>query len=174
MCVTIFAGSRLDYEARYAAPRELPKDFGHTSKSEYDSRRTVMMVQEADPVAIVMALDEAVNAGRLEAALALFSDEAVATFPGLPEPNRFAGKEQIRSWLQSDISEGIHVDASERQAQGERVTWTGRISLAAWRERGIAPIEGMAEAIVRDSRIVSFTYAVSPESLVRMQQASIS
>lgn len=32
MCVTIFAGSRLDYAARYAAPRELPKDFCHTSK----------------------------------------------------------------------------------------------------------------------------------------------
>ncbi len=52
-----------------------------------------------------MALDEVLNAGRLETALVLFSDEAVATFLGLPEPNRFAGKEQIRSWLQSDISE---------------------------------------------------------------------
>jgi hypothetical protein len=121
-----------------------------------------------------MALDEAVNAWRLEAALALFGDDAVASFPGQPEPNRFAGKEQIRSWLQSDISEGIHVEASERQAQGERVTWTGRISLAAWRERGIPPIEGQAEAIVRDGRIVSFTYAVSPESLARLQQASVS
>jgi ketosteroid isomerase-like protein len=173
MCVTIFAGSRLDYEARYAAPRELPKDFGHTSKSEHDRRRTAMTVQEPDVVAFVTALDEAVNAGRLEAALALFSDDAVATFPSQPEPNRFAGKEQIRNWLQSDISEGIHVESSERQADGERVVWTGRISLAAWRERGIAPIEGKGEAIIRDDRIVSFTYAVLPESLARMQQASL-
>jgi hypothetical protein len=133
-----------------------------------------MTAQEGGPMEVVTALDEAVNAGRLEAALALFGDDAVATFPGQPEPNRLAGKEHIRNWLQSDISEGIHVESSERQAGGERVTWTGQISLAAWRERGIAPIEGQAEAIVRDGRIVSFTYAVSPELLARMQQAGIS
>jgi ketosteroid isomerase-like protein len=133
-----------------------------------------MTVQEADPVAIVMALDEAVNAGRLEAALALFSDDAVVTFPSQPEPNRFAGKEQIRNWLQSEISEGIYMEAGEWQAEGERVMWTGRISLAAWREQGIAPLEGHAEAIVRGGQIVSFMYAVSPESLARMQQAGLS
>ena len=133
-----------------------------------------MTAQEVNPMAVVTALDEAVNAGRLEAALALFGDDAVVTFPSQPEPNRFAGKEQIRNWLQSDISEGIHVESSERQADGERVVWTGRISLAAWRERGILPIEGQAEAIVRDGQIVSFTYAVSPESLARMQQAGLS
>ena len=133
-----------------------------------------MTAQERDPMAVATALDEAVNAGRLETALALFSDDAVVTFPSQPEPNRFAGKEQIRNWLQSDISEGIHVESSERQADGERMVWTGRISLAAWREQGIAPIEGQAEAIVRAGRIVSFTYAVSPESLARMQQAGIS
>jgi len=133
-----------------------------------------MTAQEGDPMAVAMALDEAMNAGRLETALALFSDDAVVIFPSQPEPNRFAGKEQIRNWLQSDISEGIHVESGERRANGERVTWTGQISLAAWRERGIAPIEGQAEAIVRDGQIVSFMYAVSPESLARMQQASLS
>ena len=133
-----------------------------------------MMAQEVDPMAVAAALDEAVNAGRLEDALALFGDDAVASFPSQPEPNRFAGTEQIRSWLQSDISEDISVEAIERHADGDRVMWTGRISLAGWRERGIASLEGQAEAIVRDGRIVSFTYAVLPESLARMQQARVS
>ena len=125
-------------------------------------------MQQSDAVAVVTAFDAAVNAGRLEQALALLSTDAVAEFPGQPEPNRFSGAGQIRSWLQSDISEGIRVEASGRVAQGERVTWTGLMSLAAWREQGIAPVEGHAEAIVRNGRIVSFSYAVSPESLARL------
>jgi hypothetical protein len=31
--------------------------------------------------------------------------------------------------------------------------------------------EGRAEAIVRDGRVVSFTYTLSPESLARLRQA---
>jgi ketosteroid isomerase-like protein len=130
-----------------------------------------MQVQQADPIAVVTALDEALNAGRLESALALFGGDAAVTFPGQPEPNRFVGKEQIRGWLQSDISEGIHVEA--RVAGGGRAGNVDGAPVAGGRrERGITLLKGQAAAVVRDGRIVSFTYAVSPGGPGRTNEAS--
>jgi len=122
--------------------------------------------QAKDPLLVILAFNDAVNAHDVDAALAFFADDAVATVGG-PPPN--VGKEQIRTWLQADIADNIHVESRNYQVVGDKVTWIGKVSVDSLRNIGVSFIEGPAEAVVQGGKIKSFTYILNQESLAKLE-----
>jgi LPXTG-motif cell wall-anchored protein len=130
----------------------------------------VASAQTADPVAVVTAFGEALNAGDGATALGLFADDAVVRTPG---GGVYTGKQQIGAYAQALIAQHYHAEVDRRDVQvaGERVISRGKVWLDEWRQLGIAPLESIAEAVVRDGKIVSLMGSFTPESAAKLQAA---
>jgi hypothetical protein len=127
-----------------------------------------------DPLSVVDTLDASLNAGDVDAALALFSADAqVHQTPPQPGTNgAYQGTDGVRTFLQSIVAQHIQFElAAPRQVDGERVTWTNNTSIDPWRKLGIAPLQGQGDATVRDGQIVSLTIALTPDSMQKLQAA---
>lgn len=126
--------------------------------------------QGADPLSVVNAFNAASIARDVDAELALFADDATASFPGQPEPNFFKGKEEIRKWLETDTGNNIHLEVSNLKVVGNKVTWNAVVSDDELRKLGVA-LEGSAEATVENGKIKAFTFAISAESVAKLNAA---
>ncbi len=116
-------------------------------------------------------LDTALNAGNVDAAAALFSDDAAVTDPfgGAAQ-----GKEQVRSWLTGLVTRKFHADSGVRQDTGDgSVRWVSSIADDRLRALKIAPLEATGIATVRGGKIVSFTPRLSAASQLKLRDAVI-
>jgi hypothetical protein len=123
--------------------------------------------QAMDALSVLRAFDTAMNAHDVEAALALFADEAVFNAPS----GSFRGRGQIRGYLQSLVTRNYRSEELQTQVAGDRVTSRARVFLDEFRTLGIAPLEAMAEVVVEGGQIRTFTAGFTPESLARLQAA---
>ncbi len=123
--------------------------------------------QTPDPVAVVKASLDAVNRGDVEAALALFADDATFRRP----PDSWTGTEQLRAMLQADVAIHSHIEASNFQLAGDQVTYTFKGSNDRFRSLGIDSIEGTTTVTVQGGKVTLVTTLPSPESRARIQAA---
>jgi len=80
----------------------------------------------ADPAAVMDAYTTAINAGDVEAALALVADDAVYDRPG----GTYNGKEEIRGFVQDLVDRHVHVElVGERTVNGDTVTWVSHVTI---------------------------------------------
>jgi ketosteroid isomerase-like protein len=126
--------------------------------------------QAADPETVFNLFHSAVNAHDVDAALALFADDAVVQFPNQPPPNVFRGKTEIRAWLQGDADQHIQVKTEQVKVAGDRLTWIGKVDTDDVRALGIT-IEGPAEAVIQGGKITSFAFTLSDATLAKLQAA---
>jgi ketosteroid isomerase-like protein len=124
--------------------------------------------QADDPAAVFHAFNTAVNAHDVEAALALFADDAVVQFPNQPPPNTYRGTAEIRAWLQADAGQNISVQTEQVQVEGDRVSCLGKVDIDSLRPLGIT-LTGPAEAVVQGGKITSFTFTLNDDTLARLQ-----
>lgn len=131
-----------------------------------------------DPVRVIKDLDAAWNAHDAEGVLALFTDDAIVRInPALPgEPAAYTGKEEIRDFVQrhqpgSQVESRDHQAAGHQEGVGDRVIWESFVSSERFRGLGVDPAEGMAEAILKGSKIEFFTLSLSQETLAEMREA---
>jgi ketosteroid isomerase-like protein len=132
------------------------------------------MTTPTDPVAVILAMNDLCNAGDLEGVLALFSDDAVLRNlppPDPPEIGLLNGIQEIRAWFAPQIQHHLHVISQNYQTAGDTVTWDTTISEDTLRAVGIDSLEVMAEAIVQDGKITSFSITPTPESLRKFEEA---
>jgi hypothetical protein len=76
----------------------------------------------ADPAAVVAAYEMARNQRDIDGALSFFADDATVS----QRSTNFAGKDEIRKFLDSVSVRSRFVVVSERRTSGNRVTWTER------------------------------------------------
>jgi uncharacterized protein (TIGR02246 family) len=91
--------------------------------------------QATDPLSVLRAFDTAMNARDVEAALALFAEDAVFNAPS----GSFRGRGQIRGYLQSLVTRNYRSEELQTQVAGNRVTSRGSVFLDEFRTLGIAP-----------------------------------
>lgn len=135
---------------------------------------------EQDPASVAAKLNAALNAHDANAALALFTDDAVVKI--LPEDVLGGvianGKEQVRVWLQGVVLDDIRVQAlSSFQVLGNNVTWTESFFIYQYEDIGggaESGVVGTAEAVVQEDKIRSFTLVFSPESVTKLRSAPLS
>lgn len=113
------------------------------------------------------------HAGNHEAALAYWADDAVVRLIGVPpgEPDSYAGKDELRTWLES--LSAIHFEIQEEliEVEGDTVT----VRALSWsdptRQLDVAPLEATEVYVVKNGKITSLTWTITSESLARLQAA---
>ena len=130
----------------------------------------VLHAQDTDPLSIVNAWFEALNAGDIDAALSYLADDAVVTMvpPATPgDDGIFTGKEEIRGWYEGLVAaEGV-ASLSDCQVEGETVACIDTYTDNGLQAMGVDFIEGPLVLIVREGKIQSYTFTMSPESLAK-------
>jgi hypothetical protein len=126
----------------------------------------VELVQQS--TAVFDTFNAAVNAHDVEKALSFFADDAVASFPGQPPPNVNKGLDEIRTWLEDDIANNIHVEIENSNASGDTVKATAKVQVDS-----LPPdltLVGTVEVTVKDGKITSFTYTLDAETLAKLAE----
>jgi hypothetical protein len=120
------------------------------------------------PDEVALELAEAVNAGDLEGALALFADDAVVTSVS-PEP--FTGKAEIQGWLEEMFADNFKLEARIEEVDQNRVTEHDTISMDSMSFYGIDTLTGRSEIYVEGGKISSLNFSFSDETLIDLQAA---
>jgi ketosteroid isomerase-like protein len=121
-----------------------------------------------DPAAVVDAYAAAVNAGDLDAILALYADDAIHM--RLPTPDGTAGicrgTEQFGMMYEQDLANGYRIEVEEGTiaVAGDRVTFSARLSSEPWREQGLETLAVDSEIVLVDGKIASHVEMLSPEA----------
>jgi hypothetical protein len=133
-----------------------------------------LYAQEPDPIPIVDAWTDALNAGDLEGALSYLSDDAVLTFIPPPIPGDdgiFSGVEEIGGWYQGLVAANGVSTMSDCQVEAETVTCLNGYADADLEGMGVGSLEFEWVATIRDGKIQGYTVTMTPESLAKMEVA---
>ena len=119
-------------------------------------------------ISVFDGFNAAVNAHDVDKAISFFADDAVASFPNnQPEPTRFAGKDELRTWIETDAANNIHVEASGEKTSGDTITATVKLT-----EDDLPldfALEGTVEATIQDGKIQTFTYTLSDATIEQLK-----
>lgn len=126
------------------------------------------LAQEPDPLTVMEAYDLALEAKDVEGALALFADDAVLT----TRQGQFAGKDEIRAWLERLVTQNERIEVFGRQAAGDKVTWQNKFFRADLPALSDAPLEANAEATFEAGKIKTFSSVLTDDSQARLDAAS--
>jgi hypothetical protein len=122
-----------------------------------------LYAQEADPLTIVNSWLEALNAGDVDAALSYLADDAQIT-----SDRMYTGKQEIRGWYESIVGANAVSTLNDCQVDGETVTCNNVYTDDGLRAIGVDFLEGELVLVVRDGKIQSYTFTMSPESLAKL------
>ena len=134
-----------------------------------------MPQRDANPAALIKDYVAAVNAGDLEAILALYNDDAFHIM--LPSADGSAGvcvgKEQFRMWYEMSLANGerMTVDDDTIAIDGNQATFVSRLTSEPWSKLGLETLEATSEIVVIDGRIATHVVALTPESVRQLQAA---
>ena len=116
-----------------------------------------------EQVTVFDSFHAAVNSHDVDKQLSFFADDAVAQFPNQPEPNRYVGKDEIRTWLESDAKNNIHVETSGVKTSGDTITATSKLTMDDLPPDMV--LDGTVEMTITNGTIQSFTFTLSDESI---------
>jgi LPXTG-motif cell wall-anchored protein len=131
--------------------------------------------QATDPLSVLNASIASLNAGNVEANLALFADDAVVTIttPTPGQPSSFVGKDQIRAWDQGQVAGHQHLTVvGTPQVSGNKVTLSGTISNDTFRKLGFDSLGFNGEVTVQDGKIKTLSVGLDQASLAKVIAAS--
>jgi hypothetical protein len=122
---------------------------------------------QSDPVSVLKRLFEARNSADSDAAAALFDRAGViVNVVG----TRFAGRDEIRRFLETTAAQKGRYDLEQVNFAGEIVTWTDLVTNPLYEKLGIAPVQVAGEAVIREGKIESFVTHFPPNSLAKFEQ----
>ncbi|MEZ4869679.1 MAG: ABC transporter substrate-binding protein [Caldilineaceae bacterium] len=125
------------------------------------------------PAAVVAALDAATNAGDVDAAVALFTEDAVITVaPPPPGQSGIArGLEEIRAWLAWEILQGADVTSEILGVEGNQVIVKETFSDELLASLGVEIIETRVTYIVENGKITGYDSTFTEESMAEVTAA---
>jgi hypothetical protein len=122
----------------------------------------------ADADSVLKAREAALAARDFEAILGLFADDAVVV---TSSGRLLIGKEQVRTWVQDQVDRRQREDAGPRQAQGNKLSWAGKVQRDDWEKLGVSPLDVTQDAIVQGGKIKFFNTTFTPESGTKLEAA---
>ena len=124
--------------------------------------------QNTDPRSVLKRYIEAQNAGELDAALALWADDGVIINT---RGRKVAGQENLRKFIQTNISRKIKQEPEAIQIVGDKVTWINRESNESYSKLNVAPVQQNSEILVRGGKIISWVNYFPSGEIARIEQA---
>jgi quercetin dioxygenase-like cupin family protein len=131
--------------------------------------------QGTAPASVVQAYIRAVNSHNVDAVLALYADDAVHEVIPPPAGARsiYIGKAQIRQFYQQTVVNHDHLEVvGTPHVVGDKAMYTKRIASDSFRRLGLATVDASIVAIVQGGKFASYTAAVTPDSLAKLQAAA--
>jgi hypothetical protein len=120
-------------------------------------------------VLLAVQFESALNRGDVEAALALFEDEAEVKIP----PDVYVGAAQIRGWLEYLAANHFAAEPGFRNSAADRVTWPLAVRSDYLNRLGLPSLDGAATLVGREGKIASYTFVLSRESAARHRAAQL-
>jgi hypothetical protein len=120
-----------------------------------------------DPASVAQALIAAENAADVEAAVALFHEDAVVN----DASGQLVGSAEIRVWQEGLRLGHFHADISNPRVDGEEATFDGSCSFDPFRQLGIETLTCTWTLVVEEGRVRTFNFWFSPEALARLAEA---
>ena len=132
-----------------------------------------LYAQEPDPMPIINAWVEALNAGEIDAALSYLADDAVVQIvpPAPGTSGIFTGKDEVRGWYETVVGQNGVTVLTDCQVAGETVTCVNTYAEDSFRALGIDSVVGEWVAVVRDGKLQSYMFTMSDESLAALMAA---
>ncbi|MBN1135257.1 MAG: nuclear transport factor 2 family protein [Anaerolineae bacterium] len=130
--------------------------------------------QETDPVSLIMAWNEAMNAGDADAALAFLADDAFITLVPPPMEGHdgvFRGKEEIRAWWENLYALHGASTVSNCQVDGETLACVLNYTDDSLKALGLDSIDNEFVVVVREGKIQTYTATMTDESLAALMAA---
>jgi len=121
------------------------------------------------PQSVVNSWQEALNKGDIDAALSYLADDATVTIapPGPDGDGVYNGHAEIRGWYET-IAAGKGTGAlKDCKIEGETVTCVSTYADEGLKAMGVDFIEGDWVATMRDGKIQSYTFTITPESMAK-------
>jgi len=126
------------------------------------------------PEEVLAAMEDALNAGDVDTAMALFTDDAVVKLvPAIPpsSPDTYTGAEEIRAWFEELVAMNFEIHIEVLEVEGDTVTTRTSTWVDPTREMGVAPLVATEVYTVQAGKIKGFTWTISDESLAKIQAA---
>jgi LPXTG-motif cell wall-anchored protein len=128
-----------------------------------------LYAQEPDQVAVIRAMEEALNTGDVDAAMALFADDAVVTLAFFEET--YTGAEEIRAWFEGLVAANFELQLEIVQLDGDTVITKTTTWIDFTREMGIAPLVAEEIYSFQNGKITGFTWTPTDETASKIQAA---
>jgi hypothetical protein len=122
---------------------------------------------------IVEVMAKSLNAGDVEGALAYFTDNATVKLNGVPPdmPDGYRGKTRIRQWFKDLLAAHFEIKVEVQKVEGDTVTSKTSTWQDTTRQLGVAPLVATEVYEIKNGKIASLTWTISPESLAKLQAA---
>lgn len=117
---------------------------------------------------VVDDFDAAVNAKNLDAALALFTNDATVT---CVEGPTYAGREAIKMHLQEETAKNTSFEKVERTVVGGKVTWVAKIANDELKKANAVPLDANASATIANGKITSLNLTLTADAKAKLEQA---
>ncbi len=113
------------------------------------------------------------NAGNLEKSAEYYADDALVKLNGVPpgEKDTFKGKAEVLAWFKDLATQHFEIKVEILKVEGDTITTKTQTWMDATRALGVAPMVGTEVYVVKDGKIKSETYTVTPESAAKLQAA---
>jgi ketosteroid isomerase-like protein len=123
---------------------------------------------QSDPASVARALIDAENRHDVEAAVALFTPDAVVVHA----TGTLTTTAEIRKW-QTELADGNFraTIIGTPTVAGDKVTFNGDVALNTFTSLGIDKLDATWELTVQQGRVKMFNFVFSPASSARLQQA---
>ena len=133
-----------------------------------------LYAQETDPVKVLNALADSLNAGDVDTAMTLYAPDAVLNIvpppPGLP--GTYTGLKEIRGWLEILVGMNLKIEGVEiLQVEGDKVKIKVKASSDFARGFNMAFMEYTEEHIIQGGKIKGYTVTTTPETMEKLQAA---
>ena len=140
----------------------LPGGMGPESKLNRDPRFIQNLMshgeQQAAEFLAARAFERAWMSADADAVMRLFADDCeLVSVASSAQPGHYRGQEQVRGFVQEQISHGLRMDLTHKHLARERVTWTIRAPGGS----GTADRPGYAEAEFRSGKVATLRIDVA-------------
>lgn len=125
---------------------------------------------QSAPEDVAKALIAAEDSNNVDAAVANFASDAVVT---LADGSKYDTADGVRGWQQALADGHFRLEPVNMQVDGNIVSWTGNISLDAFRNLGIATLDGNWKLDIENGKIKTFDFTFTPDALTALTAGSI-
>lgn len=123
---------------------------------------------EPDPLPVVQALVEAQRVANLDAAIALFADDAfILNVMGF----KTADRNQLKWFISTEIWLRDDFRLANPRVDGHRVSWTEAATAPFYKSIGVAPVQFAFEATIQGAKITSIVAHLPVGEIARIREA---